>query len=60
MQLMSWIKVGGAIAFAVIAIISVYDGFEDEMDFPSIMVILISTIGAIGFTLSIWADRKRP
>ena len=57
---LSWIKAAGAIAFAVIAVISVYDGFADEMDFPSVVVIVISTVGAIGFTLAIWADRQRP
>ena len=55
----AWIKIAGAIAFAVIAAISVYDGFADDMDFPSVMVIVISTAGAIGFTLAIWADRKK-
>ena len=56
----AWIKIAGAIAFAVIAAISVYDGFADDMDFPSVMVIVISTAGAVGFTLAIWADRKKP
>jgi hypothetical protein len=59
MSHLSWIKAAGAIAFAVIAVISVYDGFADEMDFPSVVVIVISTIGAIGFTLAIWADRQK-
>lgn len=54
----AWMKIAGAIAFAVIAVISIYDGFADDMDFPSVMVIVISAAGAIGFTLAVWADRK--
>ena len=60
MSHLSWIKIAAAIAFAVIAVISVYDGFADDMDFPSVMVIVISTIGAVGFTLATWADRQKP
>jgi len=58
MHVLSWTKVAAMIAFVVIAIVSVYDGFADEMDFPSIVVILISTGGAIGFALSLWTDKK--
>jgi hypothetical protein len=60
MSNLAWIKIAGAIAFAVIAMVSVYDGFADDMDFPSVMVIVISTAGTVGFTLAVWADRKKP
>ena len=51
-------KTIAAIAFAAIAIFGVYDGFTDELDFATVMIVVISALGAVGFGLAAWADQS--